>query len=95
MTEPAPSVDETILALFGEGGLLSSAYLASALGIHERSVRRRLRRLIRDGYVFSPERGRYRTTAAGAAVMAPLEARPGLVESSPRDLIDRWWRRCE
>ncbi|MEX2135772.1 MAG: winged helix-turn-helix transcriptional regulator [Chloroflexota bacterium] len=95
MTTPAPSIDETILALFRERGLLASADLASALGIHERSVRRRLRRLIRDGYVFSPERGRYRITAAGAAVMAPLEARPSLVESSPRDLIDRWRRRPE
>lgn len=95
MTTPAPSLDETILALFRERGLLASADLASALGIPERSVRRRLRRLIRDGYVFSPERGRYRITAAGAAVMAPLEARPSLVESSPRDLIDRWRRRSE
>lgn len=95
MTTPAASVDETILSLLRDSGVLGSADLASTLGIPERSVRRRLRRLIRDGYVFSPERGRYRITAAGAAVMAPLEARPSLVESSPRDLIDRWRRRPE
>jgi len=65
-------VDETILLLLRERDVLASADLASALGIHERSVRRHLRRLIRAGYVFSPEHGRYRITAAGAAVMAPL-----------------------
>ena len=72
MSQRPPSVDETILSLLHERGVLASADLASVLDIHERSVRRRLRRLIRAGYVFSPEHGRYRITAAGAAVMAPL-----------------------
>jgi len=68
---PRPlTVDETILSLLHERGVLASADLASGLGIHERSVRRHLRRLIRAGYVFSPQHGRYRITAAGAAVMA-------------------------
>jgi len=44
-------VDETILSLLQERGVLASADLASGLGIHERSVRRHLRRLIRAGYV--------------------------------------------
>jgi hypothetical protein len=35
-------------------------------------VRRGLRRLIGGGYVFSPERGRYRITALGVTVLAPL-----------------------
>lgn len=72
MSHRPPSVDETILSLLRERDVLASADLASALGIHERSVRRHLRRLIRGGYVFSPDHGRYRITAAGDAVMAPL-----------------------
>jgi DNA-binding IclR family transcriptional regulator len=65
-------VDETILLLLQERDVLASADLASALDIHERSVRRHLRRLIRGGYVFSPEYGRYRITALGVAALAPL-----------------------
>ena len=76
MSQPALSVDETILTLLWERGVLASADLASALGIHERSVRRHLRRLIRGGYVFSPVHGRYRITASGAAVMLPVEPPP-------------------
>ena len=92
MSPRPPSVDETILLLLRERDVLASADLASALGIHERSVRRHLRRLIRAGYVFSPQHGRYRITAAGAAVMAPLsdvgpevegEAAQPLPEHSP------------
>jgi DNA-binding IclR family transcriptional regulator len=69
--------DEAILHLLvdAEAEGESSASLADAIGMPPRSVRRRLRRLIRDGYVFSPERGWYRITAAGAAAIAPLPAR--------------------
>ena len=87
MSHPPPSVDETILSLLRERGVLASADLASALGIPERSVRRHLRRLIRGGYVFSPEHGRYRITAAGVAVMAPVDAPPGQVENRPRSRL--------
>jgi len=72
MSGRPPSADETILLLLRERDLLASADLASAVALPDGSVRRHLRRLIRGGYVFSPERGRYRITAAGAAVMAPL-----------------------
>lgn len=62
------TVDERILLTLAAGPA-SSAGLAAALHWHSRAIRRRLRRLIRDGYVFSPERGRYRITRAGRAVM--------------------------
>jgi DNA-binding transcriptional ArsR family regulator len=61
-----------MLLLLRERDVLASADLASALDLPDGSVRRHLRRLIRGGYVFSPEHGRYRITAAGAAVLAPL-----------------------
>ena len=67
--------DEAILLLLDEFAGGSSAALADAIGMPPRSVRRRLRRLIRDGYVFSPERGWYRITAAGAAAIAPVPTR--------------------
>ena len=58
------TIDERILLELAKGPG-STATLAQALEWYPRSVRRRLRRLIRDGYVFSPERGRYRITRAG------------------------------
>jgi DNA-binding IclR family transcriptional regulator len=58
-----------------EDGLITTATLVRRLQLHERTARRRLRRLIRDGYAFSPDRGLYRITAAGAAVMTPVEGR--------------------
>jgi hypothetical protein len=72
MSDRSLSVDETILLLLRGRDVLASADLASAVDLPDGSVRRHLRRLIRGGYVFSPEHGRYRITAAGAAVMAPL-----------------------
>jgi predicted ArsR family transcriptional regulator len=72
MTEPGRTRDEEILSLLCAGPA-STAALAERLGWYERSVRRRLRRLIKDGYVFSPERGRYRITAAGLGAMMPAE----------------------
>ena len=89
MTSPVRSVDETILALFQERGLLGSADPASAVGIPERSVRRHLRRLIRGGYVFSPERGRYRITVAGEAAMAPIGVPPSEIDAPPSDAETR------
>lgn len=72
MTSRTPALDEAILAVLGDGGVRGSAQLATALGAGERTIRRRLRRLIGDGYVFSPFRGGYRITAAGVAAIAPL-----------------------
>jgi DNA-binding IclR family transcriptional regulator len=66
--------DEQILRAL-DAGPGSTASLADAVGWHPRAIRRRLRRLIRDGYVFSPERGRYRITAVGRAVMQPDDSR--------------------
>jgi Mn-dependent DtxR family transcriptional regulator len=90
MSQRPPSVDETILSLLQEREVLASVDLASALSIHERSVRRHLRRLIRGGYVFSPEHGRYRNTAAGAAAMAPIDSHPTDGEASPRYRLYTW-----
>lgn len=72
MTEPGRTRDEEILVLLSAGSA-STAAIAERLDWYERSVRRRLRRLIQDGYVFSPERGRYRITAAGLGAMTPME----------------------
>lgn len=72
MSEPPPARDEAILGLLRERGPAGSAELAVQLGMVDRTVRYGLRRLINGGYVFSPERGRYRITALGVAVLAPL-----------------------
>ncbi len=95
MSRQPPSVDEAILSLLQVRGVLASADLASAVGIHERSVRRHLGRLVRGGYVFSPEHGRYRITAAGAAVMAPIDAPASHAESRPRNRVYPWRNRSE
>jgi Mn-dependent DtxR family transcriptional regulator len=71
MSGSAPTPNEAVLLLLAEAESASSRQIGERLAMPERSVRRRLARMIRDGYVFSPERGRYRLTAAGAAVMAP------------------------
>lgn len=55
---------EAILAVLS-AGLASTAEIAEELGMPERSVRRNLRRLAREGYVFSPLRGWHRLTALG------------------------------
>jgi predicted transcriptional regulator len=58
------SADERILLRLCDGPA-TTAWLEAAVGMPTRSIRRRLRRLIRDGYVFSPARGSYRLTMAG------------------------------
>lgn len=90
MSSQPLSLDEAVLAHLADRVLHSSAGLAAALGESDRSIRRRLRRLIRDGYVFSPFRGAYRITASGLAVLAPLTESPGLLDSTPADLLERW-----
>ena len=65
------STDEAILVLLREQAR-TSYELAAAIGMPQRSIRRRLRRLIKDGYAFSPERGLYRITATGVRAMEPV-----------------------
>lgn len=72
MTDASRTRDEEILVLLCARSA-GTASIAERLGWYERSVRRRLQRLIKDGYVFSPERGRYRITAAGVGAMTPVE----------------------
>jgi hypothetical protein len=72
MRQPPTARDEAILEFLRERGPAGSVKLATQLGMVDRTVRHGLRRLIDGGYVFSPERGRYRITALGAAVLAPL-----------------------
>lgn len=72
MSEPSLTRDEAILGLLRPRGPAGTVELAAKLGMDDWTVRRGLRRLIDGGYVFSPERGRYRITALGVAVLAPL-----------------------
>jgi predicted transcriptional regulator len=65
------TIDEAILALLRRSAR-TSLELADALDMSQRSVRRRLRRLIKDGYAFSPARGTYRICAAGLRAMEDL-----------------------
>lgn len=64
--------DDAILAMLRDQGPLGSIELAAGLGFYDRRIRRGLRKLIDGGYVFSPEHGLYRITAAGAAAIAPV-----------------------
>ena len=88
------SPDEQILVLLAEGPAGTQA-LAASMDWHDRSIRRRLRRLIRDGYVFSPSRGLYRLTSRGRAAVEdespsqPAEA-PQDPEDWPRHPLERW-----
>ncbi len=88
------SPDERILCLLAAGPG-SSRSLADALAWNDRAIRRRLRRLIGDGYVFSPSRGIYRLTASGRAVLEADEGQEsvGLLDATPRYLLQRWTKR--
>ncbi|MDQ3148899.1 MAG: winged helix-turn-helix transcriptional regulator [Chloroflexota bacterium] len=96
--DAAMTNDERILAILARDRVSSSAALAAELDWQDRAIRRRLRRLIKDGYVFSPVRGRYRLTAAGRAVLedpptaAEEPARLSPWDMTTRDVIDRWRR---
>lgn len=92
MTPQPPSLDEAILGILADRAMHGSADLAASLGLSDRTIRRRLRRLIRDGYVFSPLRAGYRITAAGLAAIAPLVKPTGWLDSTTADLLDRWRR---
>jgi predicted transcriptional regulator len=91
------SPDELILMELSKAAG-SSRSLASAVGWSDRAIRRRLTRLIRDGYVFSPARGSYRITRFGRVVVeAPVrdssDSDPHVLEMTPRDLLERWRNR--
>ncbi len=61
---------EAILAVLSVGPA-STSEIAEELGMPERSIRRNLRRLAREGYVFSPVRGWHRLTALGRIAIEP------------------------
>ena len=86
------SRDETILTVLLDGPS-TTQLLASACNMGERAVRHRIRRLIKDGYVFSPERGVYRLAASGVAVVPPPHSdedpkRPGFFHTTVADVLE-------
>ena len=80
MSGPPFARDDAILAMLRDKGPMGSVELAAGLGSYERRTRRGLRNLIKGGYVFSPEHGLYRITAAGAAAIAPIVEQIGPTE---------------
>ena len=54
------------------GGDASTVALAGAAGRSERAARYGLTHLVKIGYVWSPERGRWRLTEAGRAIAATM-----------------------
>ena len=71
--------DELILAAMAAGATTTVA-LIGATGVTERTCRYGLSHLITVGYVWSPERGRWRLTDAGQAIAATL---PSLSAAEP------------
>ena len=86
--------NELVLAALA-GGEASTATIAQLTGLSERVCRYRFRWLIREGYAWSPERGRYRLTARGRALAAevpplevpsePVTAPAAQPDADPRD----------
>ena len=76
--------NELVLAALA-GGEASTAAIAQLTGLPERVCRYRFRWLIREGYAWSPERGRYRLTARGRAIAAevPPLATAGVPRAAP------------
>lgn len=67
--------DELLLAGMAAGATTTVA-LIDATGVTERTCRYGLSHLIAVGYVWSPERGRWRLTEAGQAIAATLPSLP-------------------
>jgi hypothetical protein len=63
--------DELLLDTLAKGES-STAALALATGLGERTCRYGLRRLAEEGYVWSPARGLYRLTAVGRTIAGEL-----------------------
>lgn len=63
--------DELVLIALGEGEA-STAELVELTGLPERTCRRGLHRLVRENYVWSPERGRWRLTRRGREIAGEL-----------------------
>jgi hypothetical protein len=63
--------DELVIGTLA-GGDASTVAIAQATGLSERACRYRLRHLIREEYVWSPERGRYRLTVRGRVIAAEV-----------------------
>ncbi len=67
----------------------STVVLAGAVGRSERAARYGLTHLVKLGYVWSPERGRWRLTDAGRAIAATVHRPPAApVETHAPDAAD-------
>ena len=69
--------DELLLAALAAGATTTAA-LMDATGVTERTCRYGLSHLIAVGYVWSPERGRWRLTETGRAIAATLPSMAAL-----------------
>lgn len=85
------TADERIIAQLIVGGPSSCASLAAALSWRERVVRHRLRRLVKNGYVFSSARGQYLATLAGRLLLVwgedPATGGPGALDLTAREVL--------
>ncbi len=67
--------DELILVALSYGEA-STADVAELAGVLERTCRKGLRRLVRQNYVWSPIRGKWRLTRRGREIADELAAAP-------------------
>lgn len=74
--------DERILAILTTGES-STAAIAAAAGLPERTVRTGLLHLRKEGLIVAPERGRYRLTGLGRTVSQDVAAGPGALRPAP------------
>ena len=77
--------DELLLAALATGAV-STADLVRATGLNGPACRRGLRHLIDEGYVWSPERGRWRLTDSGRTIAAEP---PALASAGDHSAADR------
>ena len=73
--------DELLLAALAEGEA-STATLSQHTGLRERTCRYGLRRLIAEGYAWSPARGTWRLTGRGRTIAVELGPLPASADAT-------------